>query len=71
MTQNATILEGRKCFNCSWPIVSTLNNDDMGKITPYAHDDYWYYCSNKTCKNHEGKGFSLGYGAPDFAVSSE
>ncbi|WP_426770820.1 hypothetical protein [Enterobacter cloacae complex sp. 363J6] len=23
---------------------------------PYDEWDWWIYCSNKTCKNHEGEG---------------
>jgi hypothetical protein len=33
------------CKDCGYPIVVTqTGNDDF---------DYWWYCSNKLCKNHE------------------
>ena len=66
MVINAKINPIFKCLECGWPVVNTLNNDGMGKIEPYCRDDYWIYCSNKTCKNHEGEGFNLNTGLPKF-----
>lgn len=68
MTTNAKILDDRKCISCGWPIVSVLCNDEMGRTPPYSHDDYWYYCSNKTCNYHEGEGHSFGFKFPNFIV---
>lgn len=53
---NAKMLESQKCKDCGWPVVYTLNNGGMGIKEPYANWDWWYYCSNKTCQNHEGEG---------------
>lgn len=69
MADNAKILEGKKCLDCGWPIVGTLNNDGMSEVEPYKHDDYWYYCSNKTCKNHAGEGFSVSWPRPKFITN--
>lgn len=53
---NASIIQNHKCKDCGWPVLNILCNDGMGKQEPYASWDWWYYCSNKTCVNHEGEG---------------
>ncbi|MGS1687102.1 hypothetical protein GHT72_028275 (plasmid) [Klebsiella pneumoniae] len=49
---NAHIIEKVRCRDCHFPLICVMN------ITkpPYDEWDWWIYCSNKTCKNHEGEG---------------
>lgn len=48
------------CKECSWPVVVCLVNDDFGAFVQSQKTgvwDYWAYCSNKGCSNHNGEGF--------------
>lgn len=64
---NATILKDAHCRDCNWPIVSVLCNDGMSQVPPFKDNDYWVYCSNKTCIHHQGEAFNLG-DEPEFVV---
>ena len=55
---SAKIWEGTHCSDCGWPIVHVCCNWD------YKTDENWdwyAYCSNKGCKNHEGEGMHQDY----------
>lgn len=52
------ILKDKHCNYCGWPIVFVCCN---GSFTTFSDPkdgpwDWWYYCSNKACKHHEGEG---------------
>lgn len=52
------ILENVECADCGWPVIDAVCRGDE-KFSDYkdAVDwDWWYYCSNKGCKNHDGEG---------------
>jgi hypothetical protein len=47
------------CADCQWPVIDCCTNWDWDKIKPLpegAPSDWFYYCSNKACKNHQGEG---------------
>jgi len=52
----AWILEYYKCRDCNWPIIAACCNDDFVKFKDAGDWDWWHYCSNKGCINHEGEG---------------
>jgi hypothetical protein len=56
-TQTAQMLDTEKCWckDCGWPIIDMCCNLDK---SPYDNWDWWMYCSNPTCKNHQGEGIS-------------
>jgi hypothetical protein len=59
------------CRDCGWNLIFCLCNDEMSGDTKDPNNKYWdwyLYCSNKGCKNHEGGYFSCG-NVPDFAES--
>jgi hypothetical protein len=47
----ATLCHDLFCKDCGWPVIHACCNDEMKKF----ECDYWGYCSNKGCKNHEGE----------------
>lgn len=53
---NASILENCSCKACKWPVVSILCNDNCATTEPYSDWDWWVYCSNPVCINHNGEG---------------
>jgi hypothetical protein len=56
--KNASILKDHVCANCEWPIVFVLSNDGFTEFKPGLEDsDYYVYCSNKNCCNHEGSDY--------------
>lgn len=52
--------EGHICKSCGWPVIYALCNDGMGRVPPYSENDWWAYCSNKTCEKHPGEPHNLG-----------
>ena len=44
------------CSDCGWPIIIACCNDEFMNFKYASECDWWYYCSNKGCKNHEGEG---------------
>lgn len=58
---NATIRQDLTCAQCGWPIVDACCNDSFCNFQDAAEWDWWYYCSNKGCKNHEGEGVSQNF----------
>lgn len=53
---SAEVTANRFCKACGWPIILTCCNDGMGEVPPFAGNDWWHYCSNKTCAHHTGEG---------------
>lgn len=49
------------CGACGYPIV----------VTQAPDADYWYYCSNKLCKNHGGVQLFDDDDLPDWTVSKK
>ena len=44
------------CKDCGWPIIDVCCNDSFQNFKDASKWDWWYYCSNKSCKNHAGQG---------------
>lgn len=53
--KNSKMYDGRKCVECGWKVVHCLCNGEMSEGV-WGEWDWWVYCSNKGCKNHEGEG---------------
>ena len=51
-----TIMEGVHCRDCGWPIIDVCCNGSFAMFKDANRWDWWEYCSNKTCKHHEGQG---------------
>lgn len=54
-TNTADLLE-QYCNDCGWPIISACCNDEFLAFKDASNWDYWIYCTNKGCKNHDGEG---------------
>ena len=54
--RNVSILKGCKCRECEWPIIDVCCNGSFTEFKDADKWDWWYYCSNKYCKNHDGEG---------------
>lgn len=52
----ADILKFSFCKNCGWPVIDACCNDEFVNFKDAKKWDWWQYCSNKGCKNHEGEG---------------
>jgi hypothetical protein len=44
------------CIDCGWPVVFANTNYEFKDYKDAREWDWWMYCSNKGCKNHEGEG---------------
>jgi hypothetical protein len=44
------------CTNCGWPVIHVAVNDEFKNFKDAGKWDWWSYCSNKGCKNHDGEG---------------
>lgn len=53
-----TIMKKAYCRNCGWPIISVCCNGSFQNFKDAKNWDWWAYCSNKGCKNHDGEGVS-------------
>jgi len=53
---NITIKKGYHCKDCGWAIICACCNDEFCNFRDASEWDWWCYCSNKGCKNHEGNG---------------
>jgi hypothetical protein len=56
VNQTAQIREDAYCLTCGWPVIFVYCNDGMARIAPYSEWNAWTYCTNKTCKHHDGEG---------------
>ena len=52
----AKMKEHANCDWCGWPVVSAYCNGSFCDFKDAAQWDWWFYCSNKSCKNHDGEG---------------
>jgi hypothetical protein len=65
----ASLVEDMYCKDCGWPVIHACCNGGMETMEPYKIYDYWAYCSNKACKNHEGEDWgSLSLSLPSGAI---
>jgi len=55
--ETASLPSDMYCKNCGWPIVSACCNDEFRNFKDAGTQDYWAYCSNKGCVNHDGEGW--------------
>lgn len=56
---SAAIVKDTYCKDCRFPIVFVCCNSTMQDFAIKQSGsmwDWWYYCSNKGCKNHIGEG---------------
>lgn len=44
------------CKNCEWPVVFACCNNEFRNYKDAGKFDWWLYCSNKGCENHDGEG---------------
>jgi len=44
------------CKDCGWPVIHACCNDEFRNFKDAYQWDWWYYCSNKGCQNHDGEG---------------
>jgi hypothetical protein len=58
-SSSARIYEHNYCKDCGWPVVMACCNNEFTNFKDANEWDWWYYCSNKGCKNHDGKGVFL------------
>jgi len=63
----ASILKFSHCKDCGWPVIDACCNDEFAKFKDAAKWDWWQYCSNKGCKNHDGEG--VFQNTPDWVAS--
>lgn len=54
--ETITIYAGVHCLDCGWPIIHVCCNGSFCYFKDAAKFDYWVYCSNKICNNHDGIG---------------
>ncbi len=55
-SDQATIYKNHHCGNCGWPIIFALCNDEFVTFKDASGWDWWLYCTNKGCVNHDGEG---------------
>lgn len=53
---SAKILDNVKCKDCGFPVIDACCNGSFTNFKDAGDWDWWKYCSNKGCKNHEGQG---------------
>lgn len=64
----ASIEENKHCNCCGWPVVFACCNGNFTAHKDAGDWDFWVYCSNKGCKNHDGEGLfqsSIGWISKD------
>lgn len=44
------------CDDCKWPAVFACCNGSFTDYKDAGDWDWWLYCSNKGCENHDGEG---------------
>lgn len=52
----ATIDDELICKDCGWPVITACCNSPFTEYKDAKDWDWWMYCSNKACKNHDGEG---------------
>ena len=51
-----TIKKNAYCGDCGWPIIFVCCNGPFQDFKDASEWDWWLYCSNKVCENHDGEG---------------
>jgi len=64
----SAFMDDAYCKDCGWPIVKAMCNDEFQNFKNADEEDYWVYCSNKGCKNHDGVG--VYYKWPEWYISN-
>lgn len=64
----ASIIEDEHCKDCGWPVVHACCNDEFNNFKDADTWDWWMYCTNKGCKNHEGEGVFQDW--PEWVIKS-
>lgn len=52
----ASVYKDHRCKECGWPIINACCDDGFQNFKDAIEWDWWLYCSNKACKNHDGEG---------------
>ncbi len=55
-TGTSSMPEHLYCKDCGWPVVDSVCTDEFEDFKDATEWDWWYYCSNKGCENHDGEG---------------
>ena len=71
MLTNSGIVEGKECKDCGYAIIYVCCNAALATTKPYSDYEWWHYCSNKTCHNHNGVGVSQDEPQPDFEINEK
>lgn len=66
-SKTARMSEEYYCKDCGWPIVDAVCTDEFDNFKDAQDWDWWFYCSNKGCKNHNGSGIFQAY--PDWVAA--
>ena len=45
-----------ECKDCGWPVIFACCNHPFTIFKDAPTHDWWLYCSDKGCKNHDGEG---------------
>lgn len=56
----AKIRDDLFCKECGWPVVDACCNNNFTNFKDAGDWDWWLYCSNKGCINHDGEGIFQG-----------
>lgn len=56
----ARVKLGFHCNDCGWPIIDACCNYEFTRFKDAGDWDWWLYCSNKGCVNHDGEGIFQG-----------
>lgn len=60
---DTSLVDDAYCIECGEMVIIQCNNTQLAK---FEHDDWFCYCANKECPNHEGEGKFQAY--PDWMV---
>lgn len=61
---DTSLAEDCWCGICGEMIITQVNNTQLAKFEDW---DWFMYCANKECENHEGEGYFQVY--PDWVAS--
>lgn len=58
---DVSVMSGYYCNGCGYLVLDVINNFDVETFRDW---DYFCYCANKGCENHNGEGYFQSL--PDF-----
>lgn len=64
--KNQATISNHVCKDCGYPVIDVLCNLPFSEYSNAKNFDYWSYCSNKSCKNHDGAGYYSCSELPEF-----